>query len=44
MVSFVCPEYSKGFPVEIWMPQSPGLDDRPDMGRLGLELALQDSG
>ena len=33
-----------GFALDIWMPETPGLDDGPDVFTLRLQLRLQDSG
>ncbi len=44
MLSPVRPEDCKRLPVDVWVPQSPGLDDGSDVVALRLELALQDAG
>lgn len=40
----VRPEDGKGLPVDVRVPQPPGLDDGPDPGALRLQLALQHPG
>ena len=41
MVPAVRPEHCEGLPVDVRIPETPGLNDGTDVGRLGLELALQ---
>lgn len=44
MVDFVRPEHGEGLSVHVGIPQTPGLDNGPDVLALGLELALEDPG
>ena len=44
MVPPVSPEHGECLPVDVGVPETPGLDDGPDVGTLRLQLALQDSG
>ena len=39
----VCPEYGECLPVDVRVPESPRLDDRPDVTTLGLQFGLQNS-
>ena len=41
MILPVSPEHSERLAVDVWVPQPAGLDDRPDVGALSLQFALQ---
>ena len=44
MVDFIRPENGKGLSVHVGIPESPGLDDCPDVLTFGLQFALENPG